>query len=168
MVAKAKSEQLQIRVSPAEKARIQRAAARAGLDMSQFVLARALDGAVARLTDALTAVGSGDSRFALAELNSLLADMTAGELTDAVTGVLPNGLPANYSQQDANYVAAMIETACAQHGVPVPRWALEVPPLVEPWFGSSLQSLRLYLLTNAPAAFRRRNIFIDASIGARV
>ncbi len=28
-------------------------------------------------------------------------------------------------------------------------------------------ALRLYLLTHAPAAFRRRNIFVDATIGAR-
>jgi len=29
-------------------------------------------------------------------------------------------------------------------------------------------SLRLYLLTHSPAAFRRRNIFIDATVGAQV
>jgi hypothetical protein len=29
-------------------------------------------------------------------------------------------------------------------------------------------SLRLYLLTHSPAPFRRRNIFIDASVGSRV
>ncbi|MGH7310893.1 MAG: plasmid mobilization protein, partial [Candidatus Rokuibacteriota bacterium] len=42
MPASAKSAQLQIRVSPAEKAAIQRAARRAGLDMSAYVLTRVL------------------------------------------------------------------------------------------------------------------------------
>ena len=41
-------------------------------------------------------------------------------------------------------------------------------PLAEPVFGSDLMSLRLYLLTHSPAPFRRRNIFIDASVGFRV
>jgi len=31
-----------------------------------------------------------------------------------------------------------------------------------------LLGLRLHLLTHSPAPFRRRNIFIDASVGARV
>jgi len=49
-----------------------------------------------------------------------------------------------------------------------PAWTEDVPPLDEPIFGSSLQSLRLHLLTNSPPAFSRRNIFIDSNIGDRV
>jgi hypothetical protein len=44
----------------------------------------------------------------------------------------------------------------------------ETPPLAEPAFGTTLQSLRLYLLTHSPAPFRRRNLFIDASIDDQV
>jgi hypothetical protein len=41
-------------------------------------------------------------------------------------------------------------------------------PLAEPVFASSLQSLRLHLLVLSPAPFRRRNIFIDSTLGARI
>jgi hypothetical protein len=37
-----------------------------------------------------------------------------------------------------------------------------------PAFGSSLASLRLHLLTRAPVALRRRNLFADASVDDRV
>jgi len=40
--------------------------------------------------------------------------------------------------------------------------------LAEPWFATTLQSLRLHLLRVAPAAFRRRNLFVDAGAGGRV
>ena len=46
-----KSAQLQIRVSPAEKAAIERAAHRAGLDMSAYVLARVLPALRIRLAE---------------------------------------------------------------------------------------------------------------------
>jgi uncharacterized protein (DUF1778 family) len=44
----AKSEQLQIRLSRQEKAAIQRAAARAGMDMSGYVLSRVLSAPAAQ------------------------------------------------------------------------------------------------------------------------
>jgi len=68
----------------------------------------------------------------------------------------------------ANYVAAMIEIACERRAIAVPAWTRRIVPLDEPAFGSTLRSLRLHLLTHSPAPFRRRNIFIDASLGDRV
>jgi len=67
-----------------------------------------------------------------------------------------------------NYIAAMVEYACAKRAVAVPAWVRSIPPLAEPVFGSDLQSLRLYLLTHSPPPFRGRNIFIDATLGDRV
>ena len=165
MPAAGKSVQLQIRVSPAEKAAIQRAARRAGLGMSAYVLARALP-ALPRRFEALTAscLDAEGARFALAELNTWLADLGAGELRDAVATPLPPGL----TPYLANYVAAMVEYACAQRGVAPPAWTRGIAPLAEPAFGSTLASLRLHLLTHSPPPFRRRNIFIDSSVGARV
>ena len=164
MSATAKSAQLQIRVSPAEKTAIQRAARRAGLDMSAYVLARVLP-ALARRFQALTEAcrDPEGARFALAELNSWLASLGPGELQEAVASP-PSGL----TPYLANYVAAMVEYAGAQHGLAPPAWTRAIPPLTEPVFGSALMSLRLYLLTHSPAPFRRRNIFIDATVGARV
>jgi len=161
----AKTAQLQIRVSAAEKAAIQRAARRAGMDMSSYVLGRLLPRSGSRfqeLTSACAAEVGG--RFALAELNSFLSGLAAGELRDAVQTAPAARLPAI----QANYLAAMVEYACARLSIGVPDWAGRIAPLANPVFGSELESLRLYLLTHSPPPFRRRNIFIDASIGARV
>jgi hypothetical protein len=164
MSAAAKSAQLQIRVSPAEKIAIQRAARRAGLDMSAYVLARVLPTLARRFQELTEAcVDTEGARFALAELNAWLASLGAGELREAVASPPPALTP-----YLANYVAAMVEVACAQHGIAPPAWTRTVAPLTEPVFGSALMSLRLYLLTHSPAPFRRRNIFIDSSVGSRV
>ncbi|HSD53043.1 MAG TPA: DUF1778 domain-containing protein [Burkholderiales bacterium] len=164
MAVSAKSAQLQIRVSPAEKAAIQRAARRAGLDMSAYVLARVLPVPARRFQDLTEACrDSQGGRFALAELNSWLAGLGAGEIQEAVASP-PHGLTPYF----ANYVAAMVEYACGRHGIAPPAWTRTIAPLTEPAFGSTLMSLRLHLLTHSPAPFRRRNIFIDASVGARV
>jgi hypothetical protein len=164
MSATAKSAQLQIRVSPAEKTAIQRAARRAGLDMSAYVLARVLPALARRFRDLTEACRDPEgARFALAELNSWLASLAAGALQEAVASP-PSGL----TPYLANYVAAMVEYACVQHGVAPPAWTRAIAPLTEPVFGSALMSLRLYLLSHSPAPFRRRNIFIDATVGARV
>jgi hypothetical protein len=43
-----------------------------------------------------------------------------------------------------------------------------VPPLDEPHFATPLRGLRLHLLRASPVAFKRRNIFVDSSVGDRV
>ncbi len=160
-----KTAQLQIRVSPAEKAAIQRAARRAGMAMSVFVLDRLLPAAATRFQELTAACAEADSaRFALAELNSFLSGLGAGELRDAVVSPPPAALRAMH----ANYIAAMVEYACVHTGIAPPPWTSAIAPLAEPTFGSELASLRLHLLTHSPPPFRRRNIFIDASLGARV
>jgi uncharacterized protein (DUF1778 family) len=164
MSTAAKSAQLQVRVSPSEKAAIRRAARRAGLDMSAYVLARVLPAPTRRFQD--LAAGCADpqsARFALAELNTWLASLVASELLEAVMSPPPALTP-----YIANYIAAMVEHACAKHGVAPPSWTRAIAPLAEPAFGSTLLSLRLYLLTHSPPPFRRRNIFIDSSVGTRV
>jgi len=161
----AKLLQLQIRVSKSQKAAIRHAAARAGLDMSAYVLSRVLSIPARQFADAICALaGPGGDSFALADINSLLSKFTATELRDAVSAPPEVGLPPFL----ANYVAAMIELACARRGLPVPAWTRDIPPLDEPSFGSALASLRLHLLTRSPAPFRRRNIFIDSSLGFQV
>jgi hypothetical protein len=160
----AKTAQLQIRVSAVEKALIQRAAVRCGLDMSAYVLSRVLSVPAMQFRGCVEACAGPDPRFALAELNSLLSGFAAGELRAATT-MLPSVSMTPYV---ANYVAAMVEYACVEHAVTVPVWTRAIEPLAEPAFGTQLQSLRLHLLTQSPAPFRRRNIFIDATLGERV
>ncbi|HWX68247.1 MAG TPA: hypothetical protein VNY25_00955 [Steroidobacteraceae bacterium] len=160
----AKTSQMQIRVSGQEKAAIRRAAKRAGLPMSVYVLRRVLSVPADEFSACIKACVSSAPAYALAELNTLLSGFTAGELSEAVAAPPALALPPFL----ANYIAAMVEYACAQRGVAVPTWTKAIAPLTEPAFGSELLGLRLYLLTHSPAPFRRRNIFIDASVGARV
>lgn len=161
-----KSEQLQIRVTREQKERIKSAAAEAGQDVSTWVLARIVPASGEALRDLYgrLAVGSEPESLVLAALHEVLASWSTPELTRAMTCAPP----ATLCVRTANVVAAMVEQACALRCVDPPGWVAQVPALAEPYFASSLVSLRLYLLTHAPPAFRRRNLFVDATIGDRV
>jgi uncharacterized protein (DUF1778 family) len=162
-----KTEQLQIRLAAAEKAAIQRAAARAGMDMSAWVLAKLLPHGSRlfhTLSQALAAADSDECRYVLAELNDFLSGLAPREFAAAVAERPAQPLDLYL----ANYLAAMIETAAHRLGVDPPAWTAEIAALEEPVFGTTLQGLRLHLLLNAPPPFRRRNIFVDSSIGDRV
>jgi hypothetical protein len=159
-----KTAQLQIRISATEKAMIHRAAARAGLDMSAYVLRRVLSEPATRFRECVEALAGSDHPFALAEINSLLTAFTAAELHAAIAASPQVSLTPFL----ANYVAAMVEYACAKRAIVLPAWTRAIPPLVEPVFGTNLKSLRLHLLTHSPAPFRQRNIFVDATLGDRV
>ena len=137
---------LQIRVSPDQKAAIRAAAAQAGMDMSAYALARLIPAPRTIFDDIITdlATDRDRRRYALAALNDFLTEASPSELV------------------------AMIETASQRHGLAPPEWTRAIPPLPEPAFGSTLPKLRLHLLLNSPPAFRRRNIFVDSTIGNRV
>lgn len=161
----ARSDQLQIRVTTAEKAAIKRRARTAGLDVSAYVLARALPDVDARLAGVLAALRDDSSRsYALAEFHDLLAGLAPMEFAATLEHVDVSGF-APYVQ---NYVSAMVEQAANAAGVCAPLWTRDVAPLDEPHFATPLRSVRLYLLRTAPVAFRRRNLFADAPLGARV
>ena len=161
----AKSRFLQIRVTPREKALLKRAAGTAGQDLSTYVLARAIPDSRVRFAELIDALGRADDhRYVLAELNDLLTALGAAELRDAVADADLGGL----SPFLRNYVAAMVEQAANARNVAPPPWTRRVPPLDTPWFATPLQGLRLYLLRASPVPFKRRNLFIDASLGSRV
>ena len=165
MAKHAKSQQLQLRVSAHEKAAIQRAARQAGVDMSTYVLARVLAPAAGEFQDLTNACLDASSvSFALADLHAWLVKLRSSALTDAVASPPARGLP----PYAANYIAAMVEYACWKKGQVPPAWTRGIVPLAEPVFASSLQSLRLHLLVNSPPPFRRRNIFVDTSVGGQV
>jgi len=160
-----KTEQLQIRVSPAEKAAIERAAGTAKMGMSRYVLSRLLpvpEAEFGRLAAALER--SAEPRYVLAEIHDFLERLSPGEFAQA-TAARPAARLSPYLE---NYLAAMLETAAARHRVAPPFWVGAVDGLSLPVFGSDLIELRLHLLARSPAPFRRRNIFIDSSVGARV
>jgi uncharacterized protein (DUF1778 family) len=162
-----KSLQLQIRVTPRQKEALKRLAKAAGQDVSSYVLGRALPEATARFAEIVRALaGVEDHRFALAELNDLLAGMAGAELTEAIA-TAPRVM-SDLSPFLANYVAAMVEQASHERDVSPPAWVGEVPPLPEPYFATPLRSLRLHLLRATPVPFKRRNLFVDSAVGARV
>ncbi len=161
----AKSHQLQILVSADQKAALRRQARRAGMDMSTYVLARALPSSAARIATLIGALADEDPpRFALAELNDVLNGLPASSYPEAVEGVDVGHL-SPYLQ---NYVTAMVEHAALQKGVSPPEWARDIEPLEAPVFAVPFPRLRTYLLRSSPVAFKRRNLFVDATVGDRV
>ncbi|NJL27379.1 MAG: hypothetical protein HC897_05535 [Thermoanaerobaculia bacterium] len=144
---------------------LKRLARRAGQDMSDYVLSRALPSARVRFEQLLEALRDDEQRgFALAGLNDLLAGLSAGELRDAVELASLEGLDPYL----CNYVAAMVELAAHLRELSPPAWVRAVEPLETPHFVTPLAGLRLHLLKAAPVPFKRRNIFVDSSIGDRV
>ncbi len=165
MANSSKSTQLQIRISGAEKAALRRLARQSGLDMSTYVLQRVFPPAAGQFQEAARELArSEDPSYALAELHSLLANLGTPELKTAV-GAAPGAALDDFS---GNYLAALVESACGQRNIPIPAWTRGIQPLRQPYFASNLFSLRKYLLTSAPAAFRRRNLFVDSDVGSRV
>lgn len=165
MPRQSRSSQLQIRVTPREKARLKQLARAAGQDLSAYVLARALPQQAERLAALLETLGAGrKDRFALAALNDELSSLTARDFAAAVQALEVR----NFDPWTQNYVAAMVEQAAAQRRVSAPPWTREVVPLEEPWFATELAGLRLHLLRSSPIPFKRRNLFIDSGVGARV
>lgn len=160
-----KSEQLQIRVTPGQKATLKRLASAAGQDVSAYVLSRALPADQARFSSMVDALREGaDRRFALAELNDFLSWLAPVQFPGAVARAELGGL----SPLVRNYVAAMVEQAAKQKGLAPPPWVRDIPPLEEPHFATDLKGVRLHLLRSSPVPFKRRNIFVDAGVGARV
>ena len=161
-----KTHQLQIRVSAQDKAQIRARAASAGMDVSKWVLQQVLP-PVEREFQALCrelAMRPDARSFVFAELQDRFNRLTGGEFMRAVRHAPQTRLPSF----EANYLAATVEHAAAIKGVDPPRWTAAVDPLDAPWFASSLKGLRLHLLTHSPPPFRRRNLFIDSSVGQRV
>lgn len=165
MATSPKTEQLQIRVTPKQKAALKSAARRAGQPVSEYVLKRLLPSGRDRLEGLVGALrDERERRYALAEINDLLASLGPAELAEAVE-VRP---PPDLSPYLQNYLAAMIEQAATRKGVAPPPWLREIEPLGEPYFATSLPGLRLHLLRASPVPFRRRNIFVDSGVGDRV
>jgi uncharacterized protein (DUF1778 family) len=160
-----KSQQLQIRVTPAQKAALKRAARRARLDVSSYVLSRLLPPARSRVLEIVAALRRGDEpRPVLADLNDLLSGLAPAPFAGVVGDLDLDGL-SPYLQ---NYVAAMVEQAATQKGIGPPPWTRDIEPLDEPHFAVPFVRLRPYLLRAAPVAFKRRNLFVDATVGDRV
>lgn len=160
-----KSEQLQIRVTREQKARLRDLARRAGLDVSAFVLAQAMPAISEKFQRAVASLRhEAEQRYAWAELSEILTPLGAAELERAVLHADLTGLSAFLQ----NYLAATVEFLCTRRGLRPPEWTTAIAPLAEPWFATELRSLRIHLLRSSPVTYRRRNLFVDAGPDARV
>jgi hypothetical protein len=162
----AKTSQLQLRVTPAQKAAIKRDARAARMNVSEWILAQVLKparGEFERLTAELARAGEPASH-ALAALNDFLVSLSPRDATDALSVPPPHSL----SPLHRAYLAAMVELTALRNRQPVPAWTRDVPALTVPYFASDLLGLRAHLLRASPPPFRSRNLFIDASLGDRV
>ncbi len=160
-----KSQHLQIRVTVDQKARLKELAEASGQGMSEYVLSRVLADGAERFRALVERVADSRSRRdALAALNDLLTTLAPMELNAAVGAADLRELP----PLDRNYIAAMVEMAVWRADVNPPHWVRDVEPLSEPFFATPLAALRPHLLKNSPVPFKRRNLFVDASIGDRV
>jgi hypothetical protein len=120
---------------------------------------------VERFQELVAAIAEADDRnFALAGLADFLRALPSGEFQRAVA-LAPR---TRLDPLTLNHLAGTIELAAERRGVQAPDWTRDVPIPATPTFGSSLASLRLHLLTRAPVALRRRNLFMDASLDDRV
>lgn len=159
-----KSEYLQIRVSKQQKDMIKSSAKTAGVDMSTWVLQRVLHSKSQQFLSLLAQFNTAEDSFVFARLHDFLLLCTQNDFEHAFS-IKPT---IELSEFQINYTIAMI---CHRaHGLnrPVPGWINDYQILQNPYFGTELKSLRLYLLVNSPIAFKQRNIFIDSTIGDRV
>jgi hypothetical protein len=111
-----------------------------------------------RLADQLR---NGQQTYILAEINDLLTSASPSQIECLSE-------PSIADAYLANYVAAMVEQAAHRRGVRPPLWTSRVAPLDQPVFATPWMALRAHLLLESPVPFRRRNIFIDSTIGDRV
>lgn len=165
MKTERKDLQLQLRVSAREKNEIRRLAKLAKMGVSAWILSQvfsSLDSEFQRLCQNLSR--SANQKIAFAELNDFLTSLTS----DSFRSATENAPTAKLDRFKENYVAAMVEMTAHRNSVSAPGWTSIVEPLTDPFFGTDLKSLRTHLLLNSPPPFRRRNIFIDSSIGERV
>jgi uncharacterized protein (DUF1778 family) len=160
-----KTEQLQIRVSSAQKLAIKLQAEKAQISMSEWILNKVLPSPQVTFQSLVEELAASDQpSYVFAELLEVLGPMSADEYEIAVS----EAPSAQLDPYWRNYLAATVEQAAAAKHAKIPSWTLDVAPLDQPVFGSSLKSLRLHLLVNSPAAFLARDIFIDANVGDRV
>lgn len=158
----AKTSQLQIRVSPEQKALLKEAAGRSGISVSAYVLRRALPARPDELAPIADRVADHRRRpRALAELILRLSAVPEGDFEAAAESVDPAG----HTAVVQNCLAAAVEHVSRARGAELPRWVAKVQPLSRPHFAWELRSLRPYQMRAALPSFKRRGLYIPAPPG---
>lgn len=154
-----KTSQLQIRISPDQKATLKRLAAEAGVNVSQYVLRTVLPSTEAEMARHAEALGprSGRGR-AFADLRKYLSDLPLERFTEAAQAFSSDDWPTVIR----HHVAAAVEECAARHAARAPRWTRELAPLDRPHFSWEARSLRPHLMRITPVFLKRRDVFRDA------
>ncbi len=161
----AKTAQLQIRVTPEQKAQLKALAERAGQGISTYVLSRVLPDDRVNVARWIAGLDDDAERsYALAALHDWLVGASPPEFAAVAAGLDVSGIDPLWQ----NYVAALVEQAATRKAVSVPDWVTRIQPLDKPWFAVPFASLRPHLIKSAPVPFKRRNIFVDTGLGSRV
>ncbi len=164
-VSNQRSKFLQFRVSAQEKRVIAKYAQKAGLDMTSWVKRQLFSSNVRQYFDLLEAIlNQKMTREALAHLNDFLYQLNKKEFIEVVQDP-PEPFENTFQ---GNYIAAMVEMAANQKKIKTPSWTLKYEGLEDPYFASDMQKLRLHLLISSPSPFRKRNIFVDSTVGDRI
>lgn len=162
-----KTKYLQIRVTPQEKSLIEKMAKRNNKTISELVLDKLLSEIKQKekFQNLVSDLNKVDNKsLAFAEINDFLNKLGKEEFQIAVKEEPRTKL----SDYHSNYIAAIVEYTSYMKKAKPPKWINEIQPLNEPIFGSNLKNLRTHLLLNSPISFRKRNIFIDSTVGDRV
>ena len=160
-----KTDYIQIRINKKEKAKFVKLAELDNMSLSNWILNKLkidISPVEIKIIYGQIAIAS-DSSYALAFLNDSLMKVPKHTWSDLVSIK-----PENLNFENLCYVASMIEHAAEIRELNTPLWVNDIGALQTPYFVSTFKNLRLYLLINSPVSFRKRNIFIDASIGDRV
>src|SRR5688572_19601996 len=119
-----KTSQLQIRVTPEQKRTLKRLAAAASMDVSSWVLARALPDEAERFQEMVRAlVDEAHRPLALAELADFLRALPSGAFRRAVA----DAPRARLDPATLNHLAGTIELAAHRRGQAPPAWTRDVP-----------------------------------------
>lgn len=155
----AKTSQLQIRVSPAEKAALKRLADGAGVSISAFVLERALPRTHEGISARIRQLAGGKKLInALSDLMLHISSLSRDEFEGGVAAAELAAL----TPLQLNCAAAAVEHESWSRGLAPPTWTGTIPPLERPYFAWGLRSLRPRLLRVTPAAFKRRSVYVPS------
>ena len=115
----------------------------------------------------LTLQGDSFDRCLANFLDQFYAAPSAATLSEAP--ILLQTTKGELGRIEDAYLAATAEELARRFFVATPEWVMaEERKLHHPWFASPLASLRTILLSESPAAFRARNLFVSENALFRV
>lgn len=161
-----KSTWLQVRLTLEQKSELRTRAAAAGQEISGYVVERILGGAAPEFERLLQwMLRTPESHVPYAEFTDYLRTLPAARGAELATQ--PPSFP-RLSRLQQNHVCAAIEQRAQLWSVRPPAWVLDVAALETPHYSGDLLSLRPYLTVVAPLVWRRRGIFTEGGLAARL